>query len=93
MNPGGAADVAEDDQKIQLFIHAFNQIKEVPRPQRGWVKLAGSRGRIIRTRIAGRVWDGGMDQDGSIDDYPNYWWLFWWLGWLIIPIWENDCDL
>ena len=25
---GGAADVAEDDQKIQLFIHAFNQIKE-----------------------------------------------------------------
>lgn len=26
---GGAADVAEDDQKIQLFILAFNQIKEV----------------------------------------------------------------
>ena len=65
MNPGGAADVAEDDQKIQLFIHAFNQIKEVPRPQRGRVKLAGSGGRIIRMRIAGMVWDGGMDQDGS----------------------------
>lgn len=66
MNPGGAADVAEDDQKIQLFIHAFNQIKEVPRPwarpQRGWVKLAGSGGRIVRMRIAGMVrwWDGGM---------------------------------
>ena len=35
-NLGGAADVAEDDQKIQLFIHAFNQIKEARCQARRW---------------------------------------------------------
>ena len=88
MNPGGAADVAEEDQKIQLFIHAFNQIKEVPRPwarpQRGWVKLAGSWGEDCQDE---NCWDGAMvgwikmDQDGSrwIDLFDDFW--------------KNYCDL
>ena len=33
---GANADVGEDDQKIQLFVHAFNQIKEVAGPVCDW---------------------------------------------------------
>ena len=80
---GGAADVAEDDQKIQLFILAFNQIKEVEVRCGIWVQgkvvlLHPGASGMMWSQLAGRQLESMIPMRSSrsgqaewYDDHPS----------------------